>query len=422
MMHPDPADPSRRGFLVTASAALVAGALPMVPEDARAMRAATPTRDVVPADVERWMRLANVPGLAMATVQGSRVESRAWGVRRARDASASATTTTSANAPAGATAAAPASVNGDTVFEAASLTKQLFAYHVHRLAMDGVLDLDRPVREYLALPDAGDARASGITARHLLGHAGGWRNWRFGPQQKLTADFDPGSRWSYSGEGYFFLQRVLEARTGQPVARLLRERVLAPLGMRRSALLWTPALDTHLASPHSNRGVPIDSFHVQRARAMRAALEKAGAPTDEWSTADAERTWPTLEGVDNVLPNNLLPNVAASLFTTANDYGAFLAHLLGDPAGQAMLERMLAPVATMSEALAWGAGVGLEREEGRTTFWQWGDNSGFKHFLLGDAEARTAWVVFTNGNGGRNVYERVLRAATGRDHAAFLWL
>lgn len=416
MMRPDPADPSRRGFLATGGAALAAGAAlaGALPMDARAMRAAT-LPDVVPADVERWMRLANVPGLALATVRGSRVEARGWGVRRAADANVTA-------APATTPAAAPAPVDGDTVFEAASLTKQLFAYLVHRLAMDGALDLDRPVREYLALPDATDGRAAGITARHLLGHAGGWRNWRFGPQQKLTADFAPGSRWSYSGEGYFFLQRVLEARTGQPVARLLRERVLAPLGMTRSALLWTPALDAALASPHSNRGVPMDSFHVRTVRAMRAALAKAGAPADEWSTADAERTWPTLEGMDNILPNNLLPNVAASLLTTARDYGIFVAHLFGDATGQAVLARMMAPVVTINESLAWGAGVGLEREAGRTMFWQWGDNSGFKHFLLGDAQARTAWVVFTNGNAGRNVHERVLRAATGRDHAAFLWL
>ena len=128
------------------------------------------------------------------------------------------------------------------------------------------------------------------------------------------------------------------------------------------------------------------------------------------------------QGIDNALPNNLLPNVAASLFTTARDHARFVAHLLSDDTGRQVLARMTAPVVRMNEALAWGAGVGLEQEAGRTMFWQWGDNNGFKHFVLGDPAARTAWTVFTNGNGGRNVYERVLRAATGRDHAAFLWL
>ena len=412
MSHHDPADPSRRGFLATG----VAAAASLLPDPSPSLRSGSGQAhpNIIPADVERWMRLAGVPGLALAEVRGTRVDARGWGVRRA-----------------GAAATDPAlRVDGDTVFEAASLTKQVFAYLVHRLAMDGALDLDRPVREYLALPNTDDARAAGITARHLLGHAGGWRNWRFATTQPLVSEFDPGTRWSYSGEGYFFLQRILEARTGQPVARLVRERVLAPLGMTRTSLLWTPALDAALATPHSSRGTPLESFHVRTVRAMRAALEKDGKPADEWTTADAERVWPTLEGMQNALPNNLLPNVAASLFTTARDYGRFVAHLVGDATGQKVLAFMSQPVVRMNEALTWGAGVGLERDaraegsarDDRTFFWQWGDNNGFKHFLLGDAHARTAWVVFTNGNGGRNVYERVLRAATGGDHAAFLWL
>src|SRR5215217_7178172 len=196
---------SRRSFVAASGLAIASRALPPATRVAH--------EDIIPADIERWMRLANVPGLALAEVRGSRVEVRGWGLRKADD---------------------PASkVEGDTVFEAASLTKQTFAYLVHRLAMDGVLDLDHPVSEYLALPNADDARARTITPRMLLGHAGGWRNWRFNATQTLVSDFDPGTKWSYSGEGYFFLQRVVEARTGQPVARLLRERVFAPLGMTR---------------------------------------------------------------------------------------------------------------------------------------------------------------------------------------------
>lgn len=409
----DPADPARRGFLAATGLAMTVAALPDVAHAAP---------DVVPADVERWMRLAGVPGLALAEVRGGKVETRGWGVRRNPPPATTAPAPGQQPAPAAAPTTRAALVDGDTVFEAASLTKQVFAYLVHRLAMEGTLDLDRPVSEYLALPNAEDARARGITARQLLGHAGGWRNWRFATTQPLVSEFAPGTQWSYSGEGYFFLQRVLETRTGQPVARLLRERVLTPLGMTRTSLLWRPELDASLAAPHSNRGVPGESFHVRRVRAAREALEKEGRSPDEWTTADAERIWPTLQGVDNTLPNNLLPNVAASLFTTVRDYGTFVAHLLSDPTGRTVLARMTTPVVTMNDALSWGAGVGLEREGGRTFFWQWGDSQGFKHFLLGDAEARTAWIVFTNGNGGRNVYERLLRAATGRDHPAFLWL
>src|SRR5207237_10645877 len=94
------------------------------------------------------------------------------------------------------------------------LRKPVFAFLVLGLVGDGVLDLDRPLGEYLPLPNPADERARTITARHALSHSSGWRNWRFGNDQLLTADFAPGSRFSYSGEGYYFLQRVVEHATG----------------------------------------------------------------------------------------------------------------------------------------------------------------------------------------------------------------
>jgi len=37
-------------------------------------------------------------------------------------------------------------------------------------------------------------------------------------------------------------------------------------------------------------------------------------------------------------------------------------------------------------------------------------------------DSRSALVVFTNGNKGMRVVERIAKAATGRDHAMFLWI
>jgi hypothetical protein len=112
-------------------------------------------------------------------------------------------------------------------------------------------------------------------------------------------------------------------------------------------------------------------------------------------------------------------NVAASLLTTARDYAVFLRHLWSDP----LLGHMTTNVIQMNEALAWGLGVGLETPgaTGETSFWHWGDNPGFKHFVVGDAGTRHAVVVFTNGDNGRAIYERVVRAVRG-DEPAFLAL
>jgi CubicO group peptidase (beta-lactamase class C family) len=353
------------------------------------------------------MRLASVPGVSLAIVERDRVTARGIGVTRAGGSDA---------------------VDADTVFEAASLSKPVFAYLVLRLAAEGAIDLDRPLGEYVALPNPSDAAARSITARHVLSHTSGWRNWRFARDHGLTADFTPGSRFGYSGEGYYFLQRVVERVTGKGILRLTRERIFEPLGMRRSSYMSRPDLEVNRAEPHTNRGAPIESFNTRVSRGLRAFASSSSMSMDDWTHEDAERAAPTVNKDSPVFPNFLLPNVAGSLLTTANDYALFMRHLLGlSPApvgGRAILDRMLASQVTINEALRWGLGVGLQSQGpgGANQFWHWGDSGGVKTFVLGDPTTGSAIVVFTNGNAGRAVYERVVRTVRGEDQAAFLWI
>jgi CubicO group peptidase (beta-lactamase class C family) len=350
------------------------------------------------ADVPRMMRIASVPGVSIGMTNGGSVTTRAFGVTRAQDGEA---------------------VTGDTVFEAASLSKPVFAYLVHRLVAEGKLDLDRPLGGYLPLPNPADAAARTITGRHVLSHTSGWRNWRFNRGQQLTADFTPGTSWSYSGEGYYFLQRVVEHVTGQGILRLTQERIFDPLGMRRSSYMWRPDLDANRASPHSNRGVPRDSSAIQLARDLRSAPSSVNGPLSTWRQEEFERAAATIRKEVAPVPVSLVPNVAGSLLTTANDYGTFVRHLWDDP----ILTRMMAVQVQLEEVLAWGLGVGLETPgaSGQTSFWHWGDNPGFKHFVVGDPATKRAVVVFTNGDNGRAIYERVVRRIRG-DEPAFLAL
>ena len=102
-------------------------------------------------------------------------------------------------------------VDGDTVFEAASMTKPVFAYTVLRLVDRGVLDLDTPLYTYLPYEDiAYDDRYKLITARMVLTHRTGFPNWRTG---KLDIKFTPGTQVSYSGEGFVYLGKVVENNT-----------------------------------------------------------------------------------------------------------------------------------------------------------------------------------------------------------------
>lgn len=388
---------SRRSWIGGSAALLLGGCAASSGAPASFAPAASPDDGT---DFARWMRLASVPGMAVAEIGDGRAEARGYGVRRAGTEDA---------------------VTDATVFEAASLSKPVFAYLVLGLEREGAIDLDRPIGDYLALPNREDARARTITGRHLLSHSGGWRNWRFARDHVLTADFEPGTRFSYSGEGFAFLQRVVEGMTGRALPALVRERVFAPLGMEASTFVWHPSLDDRLASPHNGRGEAQESYNVRTARAFRALEAEWGRPLEEWTTADVERAFARTNPEQPPFPNFTVPNAAASLMTTARDYGAFVRHLLTD--GAPVLRRMMEPQVRINEALRWGLGIGLqEMEDGRTLFWHWGDNPGFKNFVVGDPATGRATIVFTNANSGRGLYERVVRARTGTDHPAFLWI
>lgn len=135
----------------------------------------------------------------------------------------------------------------DTKFRIGSVTKQFTAALVLQLVEEGRIDLDAPVTAYLSEYPA--TRGDAITIHHLLTHTSGipsytgfpdmeeWKRDAFDPDSFIVTfwdrdlEFEPGSRWAYSNSGYYLLGVVLERVTGEPYDRLLRERILEPLGL-----------------------------------------------------------------------------------------------------------------------------------------------------------------------------------------------
>lgn len=175
-----------------------------------------------------------------------------------------------------------APVTAETVFEAASLTKPVAAYATLRLVERGEFDLDEPLRAYLPYERLEhDVRSHSMTARHVLSHTTGLPNWARGDE--LATRQAPGERWGYSGEGFVYLQRVLEVVTGLSLQELLEREVFEPLQMRSSSVIWRPAYDATTATGHDEAGDPVEKRRPREA------------------------------------------NAAASLHTTATDFGRFLA-------------------------------------------------------------------------------------------------
>jgi CubicO group peptidase (beta-lactamase class C family) len=160
---------------------------------------------------------------------------------------------------------------------AASFTKVAFAYMVMQLVDEGVLDLDKPVYQYLpkALPEyddykdlANDQRYQRITARMLLSHTSGFPNWRrLTDDGKLSINFEPGSRFAYSGEGIALLQLVVESATKKPLDALMRDRVFQPLGMTRSSMVWEDRFESDYANGYDEQEHSLGPQKLTRADA-----------------------------------------------------------------------------------------------------------------------------------------------------------
>ena len=149
-----------------------------------------------------------------------------------------------------------------------------------QLADSGLIDLDRPLYNYLPkpLPEypnytdlAGDDRWKLITARMCLDHTTGFPNWRFlnpHDNNKLEIFFTPGTRYAYSGEGLVLLQLAIETITGRSLETLARDKIFTPLGMTRTSYLWQAAFESDYAVGHDLNG---NSLPKNRRKTANAA-------------------------------------------------------------------------------------------------------------------------------------------------------
>lgn len=373
---------TRRQFVVQSGAAVLglsALSLPAltIPRQNSGCSNAPSSPEALVADLEKLipelMEKAVVPGAAVALVcKGEVVWSEGFGVKNA-----------DSQQP----------VESNTVFEAASLSKPVFAYAVLKLAERGQLKLDKPLTDHMAkpfipipglmadpnIPD--DPRLKLLTPRMVLSHTTGFPNWSQG--KPLRFGSDPGEKFGYSGEGYVYLQRVVEHLSGQPLHEHMKRSILEPLGMHSSSYVWMDEYEGSAAVGHDRKGKPIRKRKPQQA------------------------------------------NAAASLHTTAPDFARFLAALIEPRADSAFrlnqnsLRLMLTPQIKITASLSWGLGWGLERTDQGMAFWHWGDNDVFKNFTLTSREKKLGVIILTNSTHGLKICEDIVRRSVGGEHPAF---
>jgi CubicO group peptidase (beta-lactamase class C family) len=347
------------------------------------------------------MEVAGVPGIVFSFIEKNRVLStHAIGVKNAETKE-------------------PVAEN--TVFQAASLSKPVFTYGVLSLQQEGRIDLDKPLNDYLSLPESDEIpQLKQITARQALTHTTGLQNWRFDIGDKFEFGFEPGKGFAYSGEGFFYVQRVIEQITGQSIESFLQERVLSPLGMLHSSYIWRAEHALLISMGHRDRGQKADPWNAWQGRKLLAIAAQKNKPLDEFMFHDFVEALPQVHPELSPLPNNMIPNVAGSLLTTVSDYAQFIVRLL-DPEDE-IASLMLLPQYKLNSVISWGLGIGLEEINHRTCFWHWGENGIFENFMFGDPVNGNGIIIMTNGSRGLRICERILREVRGYPLTAFLWI
>ncbi len=312
------------------------------------------------------------------------------------------------------------SLTNKTVFYAASFSKAVFGYLVAQLADEGIIDLDKPLQDYLekALPDfefekewkgyknlKNDKRYKNITARMCLSHTTGFPNWRwmtkdndFFPEGKIRFLIDPGTRYYYSGEGIKLLQFVIEQITNKGLEELAQERIFKPLQMDMTSYVWQERFENQYCNGHTAKGEII--------------------PKDTEDEA----------------------NAAGSMETTSEDYSKFIEHILKQTDKKSNITNLLfnPNVRITSKTqfgyqawedtnendsieLAYGLGWGLLKSPYGKGAFKEGHSEGFQHYSIIFPEKKTGIIILSNSDNAESIFKELLEITIGDTFTPWKW-
>lgn len=349
-----------------------------------------PPRELLPIDVEarRLMAREKVQGMALAVIEDGQVQHVAAYGRRSVERDLPLTT--------------------ETVMYGASLTKTAVAYLVLQLVDEGRFSLDAPLASLLPkpLPEyadyrelAGDERWRALTARMVLNHSTGFANFRWLEEDgKLRFHHDPGSRYGYSGEGFYILQLALEEGLGLDLGAEMQGRIFGPFGMTNTSMAWREDFAANLADGYGADGKM--EPHDERSR-------PSAAGSMDTSIADQARMWAAIVRGDGLseasraeLTRPQMPIASAHQFPT------------------------LAPETDPRNAeIGLSAGLGLVtfRDPSGPAFFKGGHNDFTGNIVVCLETGKRCAVLLANDVRAEKIYPEMVRAVLGETAMPWRW-
>jgi len=259
----------------------------------------------------------------------------------------------------------------NTIFNVASLTKPITAMVVLQLASQGKWNLYEPVYHYWTDPDvADDPRNKKLTTRIILSHQTGFPNWRWmNKNNKLSFDFEPGTKYHYSGEGMEYLRKVIEKKFKKPLQEIADELIFKPIKMADTDYIWTKNTD------ESRFAIGYDA---------------------------SGKAYETIK--------NETANAADDLHTTIEDYGNFLANVMnGGNLKPEIFREMMKPQVKTKENKYFGLGFEIyDLGNGETALSHGGSDKGSQCIAFILPKTKQGILIFTNVDNGYKVFEKLL--------------
>ncbi|MEP7236823.1 MAG: serine hydrolase domain-containing protein [Ferruginibacter sp.] len=301
-----------------------------------------------------------------------------------------------------------------SIMYGASFAKMVFAYTAMQYVQEKVLDLDKPLIEYLNKPlidykingwNRGyqdlknDERYKKITARMCLTHTTGFPNWRwFEADKKLKIKFEPGSRYSYSGEGLYLLQFVIEQITGKDYETISQERIFKPLGMLNTSQVWQSRFDDHICYGHNAKGEPYDLMKWKEASAggsMSTTLE------------DITKFYTALISSQGLTKTSFNEMTRTQVRIRSRSQFGPLSKV--DSTDNDNIE------------LGYGLGVGVFKTKYGNAFFKEGHDDGWGHYSVCFPDKKTAIIIMTNNDNGESIFKELLAFTIGDTFTPWRW-
>ena len=341
-------------------------------------------------EVVRLMAREKVQGLALALIdRGQVVSVKAYGKRNVERG---------------------LPLTPQTVMYGASLTKAAFAYMLLQLVDEGRLDLDATLPSLLPQPLpaydkepwdfsdlAKDERWRRLTPRILLTHSSGFANFRWlEPDRKLRFHFDPGTRYAYSGEGFYILQLIVERGLGLDTGEEMQRRVFERFGMRNTGMQWRADFAANLADGYTLEGKM--EPHDERSR-------PSAAGSMDTSIEDQARLWA------GVMRGDGLSAAARAMMVEAQL-----------PIGSAaQFPTLTAPRAAWPQSLAAGLGVVTFRDRSGPAWFKGGHNDSTGNMLLCLERGQRCVLMLSNDVRAERIYPELARRALGETDMPWRW-